>query len=342
MAETDTDRILALARRALDDIDERPVSATARSTARVALLLGETALAVRLGLELKPTRGDPAANAEDTRRLMADPSTWGSPDSPVEDAISAYSGNRRIVIGDEAGKIDAHSLVELEAWLRRIATDAYDSEHWLEQELRSVAILEGVRHTCFAALCAWERRLTYANTNEHIFARFRSRVDEVLAAGAPHVLDQFSSVYRRLHDAASDPNANVGEEVAQAVTSCRRILKAVADHLLPGEHARTSDDGHALDDSAYRNRLFEYLKSNAGSDTSKDAIEAALGGVYKRFAATDKLASKGVHASVGLTEAESCALSTYIIAGELLVFDAGRCATDPSPERDDPNVVDRS
>ena len=202
-------------------------------------------------------------------------------------------------------------------------TEDYDDGSWLENELRMEAILEGVRHTSFASLCAWERQLTYANTNERIFERFRSRVDAALAAGAPHVLDQFSSVYRRLRDAAEVPTADASEELAQAVTSCRRILKAVADHLFPGEQSATSVEGNALDDGAYRNRLFEYLKQNAGSDKSKAAIRAALGGVYERFEATDKLASKGVHSSVGLTEAESCALSTYMVAGELLIFHAG-------------------
>ena len=40
-------------------------------------------------------------------------------------------------------------------------------------------------------------------------------------------------------------------------------------------------------------------------------MEAALGGVYERFAAIDKVASKGVHADVGVSEAEQGAIETF-------------------------------
>ena len=100
----------------------------------------------------------------------------------------------------------------------------------------------------------------------------------MLAHGAPAVLDQFSAVYRRLREATRDPVLPVSEDLAQAVTSCRRILKTVADHL------------------------------------------AALGGIYDRFSALDKLANKGVHAELGVPEAELCAIHTYLVAGELLAL----------------------
>jgi hypothetical protein len=60
-------------------------------------------------------------------------------------------------------------------------------------------------------------------------------------------------------------------------------------------------------------------------------VEAALGGLYDRFAALDKLANKGVHAELGVHEAELCAISTYLVAGELLAL--GESPGDPGGAR---------
>ncbi|MET8310696.1 hypothetical protein [Micromonospora sp. NPDC005173] len=108
------------------------------------------------------------------------------------------------------------------------------------------------------------------------------------------------------------------EDLAQAVTTCRRILKAVADHLLPGVAAATTEAGVSLNDAAYRNRIFQLIKDNVASEATAGTVKAALGGLYDRFTALDKLASKGVHAELGVHEAELCAISTYLVAGELL------------------------
>ena len=57
-----------------------------------------------------------------------------------------------------------------------------------------------------------ERRPGYANINEDILLRFKSSVDALLSAGAPEVPDQFAAVHRRLRDAASVPDAPLGED----------------------------------------------------------------------------------------------------------------------------------
>jgi hypothetical protein len=112
----------------------------------------------------------------------------------------------------------------------------------------------------------------------------------------------------------------LSEDVAQAVATCRRILKAVADHVLPGVSGAVSDSGSPLNDPAYRNRIYQFVKDNVVSDSAGETVKAALGGIYDRFTAVDKLANKGVHADLGVHEAELCAISTYLIAGELLTI----------------------
>lgn len=321
MANLASEQVLSLVQQALIELDDRPIDVSARRAARIASLLGDTVFAVYLGLELKPLGGHPPANAADTRRLMADPSLWGDPNGPAEHALTRYTEGRKIRNGPNKGKIDAHGLAEIEAFLASVGTDPeLDPQQKWQLNSHMLEVRERVRHTIFAALCEWERQLTYANVNERIFERFRSRVDRLLAQGAPAVLDQFSAVYRRLREATKDPAAPLTEDLAQAVTTCRRILKAVADHLLPGIPGATTGTGASLNDSAYRNRIYQYIKDNVASEATAETVKAALGGLYDRFTAVDKLASKGVHAELGVHEAELCAISTYLVAGELLAL----------------------
>jgi hypothetical protein len=319
--------VLALVRKALDEFDDRPLDATVRRAARIAVLLGETELAVRLGLELKPIGGLPAENAADTRRLMADPSSWGDPNGPAEEGLRAYVGRREIKSGSNAGNVLAHSLTEITDFLRRYDTDTTVAVAETNALMRSV--LDGVRHTVFTALCSWERQLTYTDVNERIFERFRSQVDATLAKGAPHVLDQYTAVYRRLREAAQRPESTVQEDLSQAVTTCRRILKAAADHVLPGEPGATNESGVKMDEASYRNRVHEFIARHVSSTSVADSAEAAFGGLLERFKTLDGLANKGVHAQLGLREAELCAISTYLVTGELLAV-AAQSSNEPA------------
>jgi hypothetical protein len=243
--------------------------------------------------------------------MMADPSLWADPSGPVEEAFTIYAGARAITEDPNKGKIDGRGLAEIEALLTGVGADqGLDPQQKLQLTTHLLGIRERVRHTIFAALCEWERQMTYANVNERIFERFRSRVDGLLAQGAPAVLDQFGAVYRRPREATKDPTAPLTEDLAQAVTTCRRILKAVADHLLPGVPGDTTEAGVSLNDAAYRNRIYEFIKENVASEATSDTVKAALGGLYERFTALDKLANKGVHAELGAHEAELCAIST--------------------------------
>ncbi|MFC9250005.1 hypothetical protein [Amycolatopsis thailandensis] len=321
MTDSTSPDVLSLVREALDELDDHPLDATARRTARIAVLLGETELAVRLGLELQPIGGDPEANKADLQRLMADPSSWNVPNSPAKKALDAYSALRQIESGPHAGKISAHSLAEIADFLRQydMATVTRETAANLAH-LRSIQ--DGIRYTIFAALCSWERQLTYADVNERIFERFRSQVDATLANRAPQVLDQFTAVYRRLREAAQRPESTVQEDLSQAVTTCRRILKAVADHVLPGERGATNESGVKLDDPSYRNRVHEFIARHVNSGSVADSAKAAYGGLLERFKTLDELANKGVHAQLGLREAELCAISTYLVTGELLAVAA--------------------
>ncbi|MGA4967008.1 hypothetical protein [Streptomyces pseudogriseolus] len=319
-----SDYILKLVRTALDSFDDEPLEVSVRRAVRIANLMGDTKYAVRLALDLKPTGGDRVTNGETSRMLMADPSTWGSMTGPAEQALAAWVNDRKI---DGSDNIDAHSLAELEFWDKELSDlkksgEKVDYDSDLTTRQRSTRIIARIRHLTFALLCSWERRLDYSSINESIFGSYRVKVDALLADGVPDLLQQFTAVYRRLQEAAdSAPERTVTEELSQAITTCRRILKAVVDHVFPARD-EPSADGLPLDDLKHRNRFSEFTKQAVRSNSDRALIDVMVAGLFDRFAAVDKMTNKAVHATVALETANLCALNTYIVCGEILSLHA--------------------
>ncbi|REK84463.1 hypothetical protein DY245_43200 [Streptomyces inhibens] len=317
---TSSDYILGLVRKALDRFDEEPLEVSVRRAVRIANLAGDTKYAVRLALDLRPIGGDRETNGETSRMLMADPSTWGQGMGPAEKAHHAWVNDRKH--GDEE-LLTSHSLAELEFWIKEI--DALKKEgkalgynHDLTMRERATRLLARTRHITFALLCSWERRFGYTSINDSIFGGYRTKVDELLAEGAPELLQQFNAVYRRLQEAAETAPAQIAtEELSQAITTCRRILKAVVDHVLPPQE-QPSAAGHNLDDAHHRNRLFEFTKQAVESRSANKLTEAMVAGLYDRFVAVDTMTNKGVHAALAFETSNLCALNTYIVCGEIL------------------------
>lgn len=299
--------------RALDEFDEVPLTATCRRAVRIAHLLGETKTALRFAYEIKFRGGDKTANAEDVRRLMVDPSQWGDEDGPAITALNEFMADRSL--SDGSGKLAAHTLEEIDYLLAKSDDVALAETQAQFRGFRTVAA-----GRIFTQLCAWERRLGASTAREGALAAHQDRVDEVLERDAPEVLAQFNAVFRRLEEAAqASLDRATSEELAQAVTTCRRILKAVVDAVQPVNPEKlTSATGHALNDATYKNRLFEFLKHATPSGTHGSALTSASQSLWERFEATDSLSSKGVHANVARDEAELCALNTYLVAGEVL------------------------
>lgn len=314
--------ILRLVQRALDEFDVVKLDATVRRAVRVASLLGDTSSAVRLSLELQPSGGQPEANAEMTRRLIADPSLWDAPDGIVQSAMEQWIDER--AIADD--KISPLSIVEMEYYLKEVARLRGSSTKRIPGETSFDRFihqhLDRARHHAFTLLCRWERQLTFSATQDDSLAVVRQRVDGLLASSSQDTLEAFNVAFRRLREAVGETSiATVGELLSQAVTSCRRILKNVIDTVEPASPDRPeSETGHALTDDAYKNRLVEFIRRNVTSDSFRGALRDDGESLFKRFSSVDAMASKGVHAQLATDEAEFCALHTYLLAGEILLL----------------------
>jgi hypothetical protein len=203
---TSADSILTLVRTALDEFDDRPLSVSVRRAVRIASLAGDTEVAVRLGYELRPSTGDPEANADATRRLMADPALWCSMDGPAEAAMREYLSDRSLDRKNPKSYIAGHSLSEMEFLLDAFERDLKSgsvSGAYLESIARIRPFHELARHRTFTYLCEWERRFNYSSINESIFGNYKTVVDRLLSTSVPGLIEQFNAVYRCLNEAAS-------------------------------------------------------------------------------------------------------------------------------------------
>lgn len=139
---------------------------------------------------------------------------------------------------------------------------------------------------------------------------------------APDSLNKFVAAQESL-------SGGTPEDYAHALTSSRRLIKALADALYPARSDEVEGiDGvsRSMSDEKYRNRLTEYMRENVEAKRHKQAVVQIVGDLSNRLNALDGLASKGVHAEVTQAEAETCVVWTYMLAGDIVRIADGTSA----------------
>lgn len=304
---------------ALNEFDQVDLDASVRRVVRIANLLGDTSVAVRMAMDLRPIGNNKATTQAMTLRLM--PSGADEAERAVHsEMLEQYIADRRL--DDDC--VLSHSVAEFryteenQIPLAEIPTGRLAEE--IATRMKTNAMVERIRHHAFTLLCSWERQLAFTVAQHSALDGISHQVDHLLDDKAPDVLDKFNVAFRRLREAAANDSQNeASEQLAQATTSCRRILKAVVDVVSPVDQDNlTSEDGHALTDDKYRNRLMQYIKSATGSESFQTALQGGVNTLFERFTAIDTLTNKGVHADIAFREAEYCALNTYVLAAEIL------------------------
>jgi hypothetical protein len=95
----------------------------------------------------------------------------------------------------------------------------------------------------------------------------------------------------------------------------RRAIKAAADFFYPPSDQiikRSDGTERVLDDEHYLNRLQEYLSANLAKSSSRDLLNAELDHLGAFARRLNKVASKGVHAAVSMSEAKQGLLGLYL------------------------------
>lgn len=161
------------------------------------------------------------------------------------------------------------------------------------------------------------QELRFGDRVESVFENLRSEVDATIARLVPGALP-------RLNAAFENATSQHSEHWANAASTCRRLLKEVADAIRPPG----PDVGQRkMGEENYINRLVDWITKQQPSDTLRDVVVADLEYLGRRLDAVADAGHKGAHVDVSAQDASRFLLGTYIVLGDVL-----RLASAP-PER---------
>ena len=184
--------------------------------------------------------------------------------------------------------------------------------------VKEITNLTNSYQTIFGHLYSYVLRtyqaLKYGNTVDDIFTEARLQVDERLSQLCPEAIAKFVSVYENMD--SSNP-----EDWANAVHSCRRILKDFADSIYPptdipvilpsGKTIKVGEDNVI-------NRLIQYVENNASSKTYSSVVGSTLQYLGNRLDAIFEATNKGTHSEILQGEAKRYIFYTYMCISDIV------------------------
>lgn len=294
---------LALAEELLSEIELSGISPTAmaRKTSRLARLLDDSDATMWLTFEVTgyPDKGeglppDAVAAANRSGRLIA------AADLPKGVAGTHY---RTESLGRLTVSIDAAQAV-----LRNSSTQTPERIAMRNDAVVAQAILDAVVGSIHTYVVEKYQELRFGSAVETAFEVVRDEVDQLIGDLVPQALPMLSAAFENA--ASQNP-----EHWANAAGTCRRLLKAVADQLRP---PGPDVQGRKMGDGNYINRLVDWIRENAGSDTAAGIAISDLAYLGDRLDASDGAGQKGAHATVDRLEASRFITATYLVLGDVL------------------------
>ena len=203
-------------------------------------------------------------------------------------------------------------------WCKKCAKPQYIDVRFGRMKIRDAIgvrqnILDRLSVSVHAYLAQTEQKLVYGDHFGSLYQQNVRFVADALSKIAPDALIQFNIACERAGE--GEP-----ESRSHALTSCRRVLKSVADALYPARRVPVlCPDGitRQLTDDRYINRLLQFVSECSGHSKSRDSIEAELHGFGTRLDGIQSVASKGVHSDVDELEMSQCVMMTFMLVGDL-------------------------
>jgi len=159
--------------------------------------------------------------------------------------------------------------------------------------------------------------LNFSGISDDIFSRLRTRVDSAVGNSVPESINKFSSVYNNL--LSENP-----EDWSNAVHSCRRILKDLADSLFPPCEDKVIKVGKKskvikLGEDNYKNRLIAFIESKTSSEKFITIVGSHMSFIGDRLDSIVESSHKGSHSTITTKEeADRYVIYTYLVVGDIL------------------------
>ncbi len=335
-----SERVLKLLDQAFDGLASQSTSLTEviGMAIRIARLRGDFDNLQWLELEQRPVGDEQARDG-----LFAEFSghyTYEELRKKTSEVTEAYIVERTVEVlqpgGTEAERTLGMPVAEIEATLESVdefvrGADIPDGMHTLDlhaayEEKKVTAevaarskqsygrVLARIEARVRRFLSTTENQVLYGQINADIFERNRLYVDRQLAELSPKALEQLSSAYQRGQEGGDEARS-------QALLSCRRAMKSMADVLFPASSEPATDAAggeHRLTDDKWVNRLCEFVKQELPTSASRDLLQTQIDDLARRFRGLGEVSSRGVHADVTEFELNQAVIQTYLTIGDLL------------------------
>ncbi len=187
-----------------------------------------------------------------------------------------------------------------------------------------IGSLSGIRSRVIAHIhsfiCETYYKLAFSGAAESIFEQHQVAIDNLLSVSAPEVLEKIPSISDRL--AAGDVEA-----ISHAMSSCRRMIDALADAVYPPSDKPENIGGHEIPvtKDKYLNRIYVALWKRCASESRRKRLNQSLHRINEK-------ASSGTHDDISAGEARALFLSTYLVLGEILEATTQTKPAVPLPE----------
>lgn len=179
------------------------------------------------------------------------------------------------------------------------------------QRARLDRVISSVIAHIYQRVTEIHHELLFSELQAELFEATRVEIDARLTGPTGGALGKVEGISDRLRDGDT-------EAIAQAMSSCRRLIDAAAEIVFPPQEGEHVVDGQPLKVGAgqVKNRLASFLFDLGLSKGRRDRLRRTINDLYDRT-------STGVHAEVTIHEARYIFLHTYIVLGEVLTAASG-------------------
>jgi hypothetical protein len=305
---------LALAEEVLGDVELQRVPSLdlARKASRLARLLDDEDAISWLRYETRPypqpLDADAIRAATRSGRTVAGEdgqlSAWIIGLGELDLRVTEGSARLRGLSSAAAGSGD---------WAYRIELDRSHERNALVKELAdNRSILDRVVSALHEYAASRYQELRFGSSVETAFEVVRAEVDGAIASLVPDALPMLSAAFENA--VSENP-----EHWANAASTCRRLLKEVADALSPpGPAKHVGSKTIQMGPENYVNRLVDWIQDRSASATAAAMVTADLEYLGNRLDAADSAGHKGAHSSVDRYAASRFITGTYLLLGDVL------------------------
>ncbi|NHC04333.1 helix-hairpin-helix domain-containing protein [Acinetobacter sp. 187] len=201
-----------------------------------------------------------------------------------------------------------HSINILEDQLPYLKKNGNDKTLYLTNVQKHIDYIKKKAHEYCVML---SNKYKYSDTSIGCFDLLKNAVDDKLLDLEPELAQQLMLAFKGI----SSKNS---EEWSQALTSCRRLLEALADKLYPPNNNVINK--RTFKANQYINRLWQFMSESIESESNRDLAKMHVDYLGSWLEKNYKMTNKGVHAEVSQLEATRVVFHMYLMLSDILEY----------------------